>query len=668
VPLWITEGQKKADALAVHGLCAADLLGVWNFKGKNEFGGVTLLADFDYIALNGRTVYVVFDSDLMVKSQVRAALDRLTEHLQRRGAIVNAVYLPIGPDGAKAGVDDYLLTHTVADLEALATKPPAAPKAAAPMVELMDEAPPTLSRPLALIDGCAYAATWLWVKKTVRETLDKQGKVVRHDPPLEDRARERFIVRDDGQVFGPDQMDDLGLQVSLSDIPPEDKLWRTAGVKAYRSGTRPVFPGVFVRVSSVYDFFIDFAHSLADQARMAELSACFSLATWFCQAFTVLGYPWPNGDKGAGKTKWGTCWANTSYLGMVVLDSTTFPVLRDLADYGATLLFDDAENLVDPKRAQPEKRALMLAGNRRGAFLGVKEPTPDGRGWRTRYLNAFCPRGFTAIRLPDPVLGSRSVRIPLVRTADRKRGNSDPADFGRWPCDWRQLQDDLWATGLALLPEAGRVWAELDGEIELTGREFEPWRAIIAVSRLFERYGVNGLEGRMREVMRAYQEEKADLDTGDRAVQVLRAILYEWLGDKGLDILDVSDVSDVFPGGPEQVKFNSSNLAATIQQIGSLEGFDTDWVSPNTVGWQLTWLRFARERDPNSRKRTRFRTMSAEGLLALFDAYGLVRWGPVANSQVFKGEPHPENVQIGQNVQNVQQADHGQEEDDVVRV
>ena len=35
VPLWITEGQKKADALASKGLCAIALLGVWNFKGKN---------------------------------------------------------------------------------------------------------------------------------------------------------------------------------------------------------------------------------------------------------------------------------------------------------------------------------------------------------------------------------------------------------------------------------------------------------------------------------------------------------------------------------------------------------------------------------------------------------------------------------------------------------
>ena len=49
---------------------------------------------------------------------VRAALDRITEHLQRKGAHVRAVYLPSGPDGRKQGVDDFLLRHSVAELPA----------------------------------------------------------------------------------------------------------------------------------------------------------------------------------------------------------------------------------------------------------------------------------------------------------------------------------------------------------------------------------------------------------------------------------------------------------------------------------------------------------------------------------------------------------------------
>jgi len=41
---------------------------------------------------------------------------------------------------------------------------------------------------------------------------------------------------------------------------------------------------------------------------------------------------------GSGKTKWGTIWALTSYLGQVLTMGGTFAALRDLATMGALLL------------------------------------------------------------------------------------------------------------------------------------------------------------------------------------------------------------------------------------------------------------------------------------------------------------------------------------------
>ena len=122
VPLWITEGIKKGDSLVSHGCCTIALLGVWNWRGTNEHGGKTVLPDWEYIALNGRRVYLAFDSDVMVKREVFQALMRLSAFLTQRGAQVRYIYLPGGESGAKVGVDDYLVGgHTVTDLLALAT-------------------------------------------------------------------------------------------------------------------------------------------------------------------------------------------------------------------------------------------------------------------------------------------------------------------------------------------------------------------------------------------------------------------------------------------------------------------------------------------------------------------------------------------------------------------
>lgn len=122
VPMFITEGIKKGDALVSHGLTAVALIGVWNFRGKNDKGGKTALAEWEYIALNGRRVYIVFDSDVMLKPEVHKALVRLKAFLESRGAKVVMIYLPANGDASKQGVDDYLAAgHSKDDLLKLAT-------------------------------------------------------------------------------------------------------------------------------------------------------------------------------------------------------------------------------------------------------------------------------------------------------------------------------------------------------------------------------------------------------------------------------------------------------------------------------------------------------------------------------------------------------------------
>src|SRR4030095_11148697 len=107
------------------------------------------------------------------------------------------------------------------------------------------------------------------------------------------------------------------------------------------------------------------------------------------------------------------------------------------------------------KRSEPEKRELLLAVNRRGSTIPVKESAPNGI-WRTRYVNTFCPRLFSAIRLPDTVLASRTIVVPLIRTPDREKANADPLDYALWPHNRDALKDDLWALVLANLPEISR--------------------------------------------------------------------------------------------------------------------------------------------------------------------------------------------------------------------
>src|SRR5207302_233041 len=110
-----------------------------------------------------------------------------------------------------------------------------------------------------------------------------------------------------------------------------------------------------------------------------------------------------------------------------------------------------------------------------------------------RYVNTFCPRAFTAIRLPDAVLASRTIVVPLIRTPDRKRANADPLDYKAWPHERGQLLDDLWALALAHLHELPAYDNFVSQQAQLIGRNLEPWRALLATAAWLDKAGVHGL-------------------------------------------------------------------------------------------------------------------------------------------------------------------------------
>ena len=94
VPLIITEGVKKADsAISAGGVCIA-VLGVWNWRGTNEYGGKTVLSDWHGVAFKSkdgtpRDIYLAFDSDAMQKRPVHQALEQFGKFLTARGSRVH---------------------------------------------------------------------------------------------------------------------------------------------------------------------------------------------------------------------------------------------------------------------------------------------------------------------------------------------------------------------------------------------------------------------------------------------------------------------------------------------------------------------------------------------------------------------------------------------------
>lgn len=103
----ITEGELKAACATKHGIPTVGLGGVWSFQsGKHN---TPMLPIFDELGLNGRKVYIVFDSDAVTNPNVVAAELRLAKRLTELGALVYIGRLPPLEDLNKVGLDDYLM-------------------------------------------------------------------------------------------------------------------------------------------------------------------------------------------------------------------------------------------------------------------------------------------------------------------------------------------------------------------------------------------------------------------------------------------------------------------------------------------------------------------------------------------------------------------------------
>jgi putative DNA primase/helicase len=125
IPLWITEGVKKGDALTTQNVCAVALDGVYNWRNSHA-----TLGDWEDVKLRGREVSICFDADTTTKPAVQQAMIRLGRWLKYKGvAKVWYLVVPASVNGVQVkGVDDYLAAGgTVTELERARTdKPPRA--------------------------------------------------------------------------------------------------------------------------------------------------------------------------------------------------------------------------------------------------------------------------------------------------------------------------------------------------------------------------------------------------------------------------------------------------------------------------------------------------------------------------------------------------------------
>jgi hypothetical protein len=112
--LVFTEGELKAACATARGIPTMGLGGVWSFKSTKA--RLEILPVFKSFALKDRPCIICFDSDAASNPDVRRAEVYFAEELGKLGAHITIARLPELEPGVKVGLDDYLQTHTPAEL------------------------------------------------------------------------------------------------------------------------------------------------------------------------------------------------------------------------------------------------------------------------------------------------------------------------------------------------------------------------------------------------------------------------------------------------------------------------------------------------------------------------------------------------------------------------
>jgi uncharacterized protein YjhX (UPF0386 family) len=314
IDLLVTEGLKKADAMASQGECVIALTGIWNWRARNQFGGVTVSPDFDHIALNGRPVLLVPDSDYATNPGVAQAARRLAAILKGKKATVSVVLLPPTDNGEKTGADDFLARgHTMEQLKALAV----------PFEETeKGPEPKDMERSFFYLKNRIYLEVRRYDGEYGFACLDEQKQV-----------KVTNEIGFQGQVIKPRPLPEIeGRPLPIVGLPDEN-------VKECRLFSPDELKDEITRHLSTY---VD----LPDND--LELSVYYIIFTWFYSKVDTLGYLRFLADTGKGKSRVQKVVGDISFYPVFASGASTFSGIARLNNlWRGTLIMDEADTKGD---------------------------------------------------------------------------------------------------------------------------------------------------------------------------------------------------------------------------------------------------------------------------------------------------------------------------------
>ncbi len=513
IPLYIAEGEKKVLKAWQEGFPCVAMGGLHSWsKGDEE---KTLIEDFDLIALDGRTVYLVPDNDWLApndqgeRKNLRQAVLGLAYRLIDRGAKVSVVKLPAGPD---KGVDDFLCSHTAEEFKALPAEKIRKLTIEEAISAITGDTPFEDTRELIKRMSAVTSETEqeAYIRKLSKKTGISRRRLLkdiqRHVPAepeetgecviahpayevnnmfssvgfkekvvVEGRIREKplFIISHDGSFsLTREPLFILGnvkivFEVEGRILKDLREKWDKGMVEAFLK--HPETPkGVYREIKETLKAYIEF-----QREGHYGLVAAWIIATYFARCFHAVCFLFFYGKKQSGKSRVLDFLERLSFNSVKVKGVSTASLADSVDGVRGTFLVDQAELLSSLK--YQELLGMLTdsytigGGKRRVVDFKNKER-------RLREFETYGFKGFASTRDIDSDLKDRCILVPMVR-AEKEY----PYPEAHLPI-WKELRDKLYRLSLTRWPDVRQLYPGAGMRVKQRVREL--WRPLETVLTL----------------------------------------------------------------------------------------------------------------------------------------------------------------------------------------
>lgn len=440
-PIYITEGEKKAVKATLEGFPCIGLSGVSCYKNRED----DFLPELNPYSWKDRTTYIVFDSDIVEKFQVKLAELRLTVELTNRGARVYSVRLPNEENGTKNGLDDYLVRYGKEGFSELV-------KDAKPTLELCIDGDMRTER---IIEQIAKLKSESDKDKWVKRISEKRGishRAINKELKKYEQQEENEEVEKKYTAYFPELVDlvqdengnvaflvkegkELAVKSSVvidcvTYLPPpflnedEKKLFKfipltNEVIRHYKTDSD----------SAIYADLVAF-HKLVSELpndKFYELIAVWVLHTYLLENFEYSPYIWLFAIPEKGKTRTGKGVILIAYRGVHIETLRDAHLIRLASDWKATIFIDVMDLWQKAEKAGSQD--FLLQRHERGAVVLRVNYPERGAFEDTVLYDIFGPTFIATNEGIHPALESRAILITM-KEASKEFGDI-PLDLAR---------------------------------------------------------------------------------------------------------------------------------------------------------------------------------------------------------------------------------------------